>query len=186
MPAQAPHRSGLAQLTHPALQVTDSLSGGRSFQNPISLPHLRLPLLSAGFSLREPWAQCPLPLSPQRFRILSSPSLHADLPLNIQGDRYCPLGHRVLSGKFPCFIATMGFSEFLMSFSFEGLLCSPSGIPLRRFLFRSRSGETLPSSDRGYSGHGFPNRAYFAGTSRLPKFLGNPPVHMPCSTTRWT
>jgi len=51
LPAQAPHRSGLAQLTHPALQATDSLSGGRSFQNSISLPHLRLPLLSAGFSL---------------------------------------------------------------------------------------------------------------------------------------
>lgn len=70
-----------------------------------------------------------------------------------------------------------------MSFSFEGLLCSPSGIPLRRFLFRSRRGETLPSSGRGYSGYGFPNRVYFAGTSRLPKFLGNPHVHMPCSTT---
>ena len=41
----------------------------------------------------------------------------------------------------------------------------------------------MPSSDRGYSGYGFPNRAYFAGTSRLPKFLGNPHVHMPCSTT---
>ncbi len=51
------------------------------------------------------------------------------------------------------------------------------------FPFRSRRGETLPSSDRGYSGYGFPNRVYFAGTSRLPKFLGNPHVHMPCSTT---
>jgi hypothetical protein len=73
--------------------------------------------------------------------------------------------------------------RIFLSFSSEGLLCSPSGIPLRRFLFRSRRGETLPSSGRGYSGYGFPNRVYFAGTSRLPKFLGNPHVHMPCSTT---
>ena len=88
MPAQAPHRSGLAQLTHPALQATDSLSSGRSFQNLIFLSHLCLPSLSAGLSLRDNQSS----VSPSSFTPTAPQPV---LPFAPQGPfRSVPLLHR--------------------------------------------------------------------------------------------
>src|SRR5665213_4574149 len=108
-------RPGPPQIRTCAINASGSSSYGFavgwSIVSKLDLPPSPAPAFAirSFFVVRKPEALCLRPLSSQRFRVLSSPSLH-----------------RVLSGQFPCFFANMGFSEFLMSFSFEGLLCSPS------------------------------------------------------------
>ena len=53
----------------------------------------------------------------------------------------------------------------------------------RAFPFRSRGVERYFLPGQGYSGYGVPNRIPHAEALRPPKFLGNPLMRMPCSST---
>jgi len=93
-----------------------------------------------------------------------------------------PSLHRVLSGQFPGFTSTAGHSD-----------CLPP-IPPRfvAFAWRYRSlrsrfapvgGRAQPPQARGFFYPAVPRAGHRAETAGPPRFLGNPTVHMPCSST---
>src|SRR5438105_12199110 len=93
-----------------------------------------------------------------------------------------PSLHRVLSGQFPGFTSTAGHSD-----------CLPP-IPPRfvAFAWRYRSlrsrfapvgGRAQPPQARGFLYPAVPRAGHRAETAGPPRFLGNPTVHMPCSST---
>ena len=95
-----------------------------------------------------------------------------------------PSLHRVLWGKFPCFLSTMERSDFLLPFS----LCSVSfaqgyRCPLVCLLPCKHSGSSQGVQEWV---SGSPGPASSTETTGPPRFLGNPHTNVPCSfRPRW-
>ena len=158
MPARAPHGSGRAQLTHPALQV-------RRVPTRLSICHSREPMPRfVGVALRCGSAASRGHLSPRRESGLSPPSLG-----------------RVPWGGFPGVGGSTGRSDSSRSSARPSvslgraylgrMVCS---LPERAHLGRL---EAWSFGVRGTV------PVICGGNERRPTFLGNPDADMPCSRT---
>ena len=156
-PARGSHRSGRARLAHPAPQVMGSLRNG---DHSVLHPLPRYPVELRGDALG---GRCLRHLSLHRVHDPALPSLPG-----------------VRSGTFPRFHGTMECSDS----------CSP--IPPRFVAFTrwyraatrlARRGTASGRSSIPGLFHRGPTRSVGVETSRSPRFLGNPPVCMPRSST---